>query len=124
MFRVASDPAKNRLYITVSGHLEGPERQEAMRAIMAEASKLAPGFDIVSDISELHASDQEGFKDFLRTKSALKLRGAGKVIRVVKIPLSRIQVERISAAAGYEADTADSVEEADRRLDALREPPS
>jgi hypothetical protein len=118
MFEVHSDPDRNRLYLTLSGHLDGVERQAVMKAIMAEAGKLAPGFDLVSDISGLHASDQEGFKDFLRAKSGLKLKGVGRVIRVVKIPISRMQVERISEAAGYEAESVTSVEEADRRLDA------
>ena len=47
------------------------------------------------------------------------MKGVGPVIRVVKIPLSRIQLERISEAAGSEAEHAESVEEADRRLDDL-----
>lgn len=118
MFRVTSDATKNRLHITLAGYLEGPERQEALKAIMAEAGKLAPGSDVINDISALHASNKEGFKDLLRAKSALKLKGVGHIIRVVKIPLSHMQIERISKAAGYEADSAESIEEADRRLDA------
>ncbi len=125
MFQVTSDSGKNRLYITLAGHLEGAERQTAIQSILGEAAKLAPGFDVVTDISELHPSDQEGFKDFLRAKSALKLKGVGQVIRVVKIPLSRIQVARITEEAGYEAEQVDSLVEANRRLDALRGvPPS
>ena len=120
MFQVTSDPHRNRLYIILAGHLESEERQAAMRAVMTEAGKLAPGFDVVTDISALHATDQEGFKDFLRAKSSLKLKGVGKVVRVVKIPLSRIQLARISEAAGYHADHVDSIEEADRQLDELR----
>lgn len=120
MFRVTSDPERNRLYITLAGHLEGVERLEVTKAIMAEAAKLDPRFDVVTDITALHASDQEGFKDLLRARSALKLKGVGHVIRVVKIPLSRIQMERVSEAAGYQDESVDSVEEADLRLDALK----
>ena len=119
MFDVRIDSDRNRLYITLGGHMEGPERQSAMKEALAEAGKLAPGFGVVTDISSLHATDQEGFRDFLRAKSALRMKGVGPVIRVVKIPLSRIQLERISEAAGYEAEQAESVEEADQRLDAL-----
>ena len=125
MFQVRSDSAKNRLYITLGGHMVGPERQEATRAIMAEAGKLSAGFDIVTDIRELHATDPQGFKDFLRARSTLKLKGVGHIIRVTRIPLSRIQLERISAEAGYDSDRADSLEEADQRLDDLQtQPPS
>jgi len=120
VFTVRSDMERNRLYITLVGHMEGPERQAATKALMAEAAKLAPGFDVVSDISALHATNEEGFKDLLRAKAALKLKGAGHVIRVVKIPLSRIQLARVSEAAGYHTDQVDSLEEADRRLDELR----
>jgi hypothetical protein len=120
VFEVHSDATRNRLYITLAGHLEGPEREKAMEAIMAEAAKLARGFDVVTDISDLHATNQDGFKDLLRAKSSLKLKGVGNIIRVVKIPLSRIQVERVSEGAGYETESVDSLHEADRRLDELR----
>lgn len=120
MFTVTSDPGRNRLYITLVGHMEGPERQAATRALMAEVAKLDPGFDVVSDISALHPTNEEGFKDLLRVKATLKLRGVGHIIRVTKIPLSRIQFERISETAGYESECVNSVEEADRRLDELR----
>ena len=119
MFSVTSDPARNRLYITLAGHLEGPERQAAMKAIMAEAATLTPGFGVVTDISTLHASDQDGFKDLLRIKSSLKLRGVGPIIRVVKLPISRIQVERVSEEGGYQSEGVTSLEAADRRLDEL-----
>ena len=121
MFSVRSDPARNRLYITLSGYLEGPERQAAMKAILAEAVKLTEGFDLVTDISTLHASNEAGFKDFLRAKSGLRMKGVGQVIRVVKIVLSRLQVAPITEAAGYESEYVDSLEAADRRLDELRE---
>ena len=121
MFSVRSDPARNRLYITLSGYLEGPERQAAMKALLAEALKLTEGFDLVTDISTLHASNEAGFKDFLRAKSGLRMKGVGQVIRVVKIVLSRLQVARITEAAGYESEYVDSLEAADRRLDELRE---
>jgi hypothetical protein len=120
MFRVTSSPEKNRLYTTLAGYLEATERQEAMKAILAEAGGLSPSFDVVTDISALHASNSEGFKDFLRTKSALKLKGADRIIRVVKIPLSRIQVERITQSSEDHATHAATVAEADLQLDAYR----
>lgn len=120
MSSVTSDPSRNRLYITLAGHMSPADRQEITKAIMAEVAKLTQGFDIVTDITALHASDQEGFKDLMRARSALKLKGVGHVIRVVKIPLSRIQMERVSESAGYEDESVDSLEAADRRLDELK----
>ncbi len=121
MFSVRSDPRRNRLYITLAGHLEAPERQAAMKAILAETAQLSEGFDVVTDISALHPSDEEGFKDLLRVKSGLRMKGAGNIIRVVKIALTRLQVARITEGAGYDSEYVDSLEEADRRLDELRE---
>ncbi len=123
MFEVHSDLDRNRLYLTMAGRLDSAERQAIIKAILTEAGKLTQGFGVVSDISGLFASDQEGFKDFLRAKSGLKLKGAGLVVRVVKIPLSRIQAERISTEAGFEAVEVSSLEEADRWLDAAGEAP-
>lgn len=117
MFQVTSDPGKNRLYITLAGYLEAPERKAAMKAIVAEAGTLQPSFEVISDITALHPSNQEGFNDFLRTRAALKLKGLGRVIRVVKLPLSRLQLARISEAAGFDADEAGSLEAAERLLD-------
>ena len=120
MFTVTSDPARNRLYLTLAGHMEAPERKEATKALLAEVAKLTPGFDVVTDISALHATNEEGFRDLLRAKATLKLKGIGHTIRVVKIPLSRIQFERVSTNAGYESEYVSSIEEADQRLDELR----
>ncbi|MBI1751156.1 MAG: hypothetical protein HY014_12625 [Acidobacteria bacterium] len=120
MYTVTSNPEQNRLYITLAGHMEGLERQAASKALIAEAAKLSPGFDVVTDISALHATNEEGFKDLLRVKATLKLKGVGHIIRVVRIPLSHLQFERITQQAGYESEYVNSVEEADRRLDELR----
>lgn len=116
MFQVTSDLDKNRLYITLAGYLEEPERKAAMKAIVAEAGTLQPGFDVISDITALHPSNQEGFNDLLRTRSALKLKGVSRVVRVVKLPVSRIQLARVSEAAGYVAEEVDSLEAAERLL--------
>lgn len=118
MFQITSNTAKNRLYITVAGYLEEPERKAAMKALVAEAGTLQPGFDVISDITGLHPSNQAGFNDFLRARSALKLKGLGRVVRVVGIPLSRIQLTRISEEAGFAADQVESLEAAEALLDA------
>lgn len=120
MFTVTSNLERNRLYLTLAGHIEMVERREATKALLAEVAKLTPGFDVVTDISALHATNEDGLKDLLRAKATLKLKGIGHTIRVVKIPLSRIQFERVSSNAGYESEYVNSVEEADRRLDELR----
>ncbi|MDR3671848.1 MAG: hypothetical protein P4L36_13455 [Holophaga sp.] len=123
MFQVAANPEKNRLYVTLEGHLEAAERMAAGKAILAAINQLQPGFDIVNDLSGLHPTDAEGLKDLRRIQAAARIKGVRCVIRIVKIPLSRLQFERTSQEAGLDSEVAGSVEEADRRLDAMGPPP-
>jgi hypothetical protein len=119
MFQVTANPEKNRLYVTLEGHLEPPERVEAGKAFMAAIGQLQPGFDIVDDLTGLRPTDSEGLKDLRRLLAAAKIKGVRSVIRIVRIPLSRIQVERVSDEVGLESETAASLQEADERLDAM-----
>ena len=119
MFQVTASPEKNRLYVTLEGHLEPPERAAAGKAFMAAISQLRPGFDIVNDLTGLHPTDTEGLKDLRRLQAAAKIKGVRRVIRIAKIPLSRLQVERISEEVGLESETAASLQEADERLDTM-----
>jgi len=124
MFQVTASPEKNRLYVTLEGHLEPAERAEAGKAFLAAIGQLRPGFDIVDDVSGLHPTDTEGLKDLRRFQAAAKIKGVRCVVRIARIPLSRLQVERISDEVGLESETVASLEEADRRLDALGPAPA
>lgn len=117
MFKITADPEKNRLLILLAGHLEETERREVTLAVLAEVAKLEPGFAVINDISGLHATDREGLKELARMQSALKLKGARRMIRIVKIPLSRIQFERTSLHSQVQVETALSIDEAVRLLD-------
>jgi hypothetical protein len=119
MFQVTADPEKNRLYVTLEGHLEPAERLAASKAILVAIGQLRPGFDLVNNVSELHPTDTEGLNDLLRIQAAIKIKGVRSVIRIAKIPLTRLQVERTAERSGLEGDTAATVQEADERLDAL-----
>lgn len=123
MFLVSSDTARNRLYITLIGYLEAAERQEATKQVMAEAAKLEAGFDIVTDIRGLHATNKEGIRDLLRLRAALKLKGVGHIIRVVQIPLSAIQMQRATEEAGFQSEQVATLDAANRRLDELKAQP-
>ena len=124
MFQVTVNPEKNRLYVLLEGHLGAPERKEAARAVMAAIGQLRHGFDIVHDLTRLHPTDADGLRDLVRLQTAAKLKGLRSVIRIVQIPLSRIQLERIAAETGWAFETAASLGEADARLDALGPAPA
>jgi hypothetical protein len=119
MFQVTANPEKNRLYVTLDGHLEASERDAAGKAFMAAIGKLRHGFDIVHDMSGLHPTDADGLKYLVRIQTAAKLKGLRTVIRIERIPLSRLQLQRIAKETGWVFETAASIEEADARLDAL-----
>ena len=119
MFDVSVNPEKNRLYVTLFGHLEANERAELINAFLLAMRKLQPGFDIINNMSGLAPTEAEGLKDLARVQAAARLRGVRHVIRVVRIPLSRIQLDRLAKETGWEYEIAHSVEEAEARLDAL-----
>jgi len=119
MFEVTADPEKNRLYVTLRGHLEPPERKEAAKAVVAAIGQLHSGFDIVHDLAGLHPTDPDGLRELVRVQSAAKIKGLRSVVRVVRIPLARLQLERMARETGWTFTTVDSREEADCQLDAL-----
>jgi hypothetical protein len=119
MFQVTANPEKNRLYVTLEGHLEPSERDAAGKAFMAAIGELRHGFDIVHDMSGLHPTDADGLKYLVRIQTAAKLKGLRTVLRIERIPLSRLQLQRIAKETGWAFESAVSIEEADARLDAL-----
>jgi len=86
--------------------------------------RLAPGFDIVSDITDLRPTDTEGLKLLVRIQAAAKVKGARCVVRISRIPLSRLQFERMATQTGLAFEPALTLEEADARLDALGPAPA
>ena len=119
MFQVTVNAEKNRLYVALEGHLGAQERKDAAKAVVGAIGQLRHGFDIVHDMTRLHPTDADGLKDLVRLQTAAKLKGLRSVIRIVQIPLSRIQLERKATETGWAFETAADLAEADARLDAL-----
>ncbi len=116
-FWTRADIGKNRLYIVLQGFFVETEAREAADVTIAEAKKLRPGFDIINDISTVKATSEQGVLELLRCQVFLKERGMGRVIRVVpELTVGSLQIARTSKQAGYEADTARSIEEAEEML--------
>jgi hypothetical protein len=120
MFQVTTDLEKNRLYVTLGGHLSQGERMEAANAFIIALRTLQPAFDILTDMSTLHPTDGEGLKELGRLQAAAKLRGVRHVVRVVKIPLSRQQLGRAADESDWAFETVSTLEEAEALLDALK----
>jgi hypothetical protein len=119
MFQVTTNLEKNRLYVTLGGHLSQGERMEAANAFLVALRTLQPAFDILTDISTLYPTDGEGLKELGRLQAAAKLRGVRHVVRVVKIPLSHYQLGRAADEIDWDFETVSTLEEAEALLDAL-----
>ena len=117
MLHVYSNYQKNSLYITLAGHFEpGEVRSAAAEAILKEVAKLRPGFDLITDIRQFHPTDQDGVTIMQQVARSLLDLGMGRCVRVTGIPLSALQMERVSEAVGYEPVHAYSLEEAEKLL--------
>lgn len=116
MYSVRSDLSKNRLYIKLSGHMEKSEVAMAADKVIEEAKKLRPGFATINDISDFKPASQDATTELQRAQAFLKQAGTSRVIRILgESTIANLQLNR---TGGYKADTADSIAEADRLLDA------
>lgn len=115
---VRADTAKNRLYITLRGFLTDSEVKAAADTVIAEASKLRPGFDAINDITTFEPVSPEGTAEMVRAQQFVKTHGVRRIIRIQPQPsLGGLQLRRKAKEIGYEADTATSIEEAEKLLD-------
>lgn len=122
MFKVRADPGKDRLYITLSGHLEEEERGRVVEAITQEVSKLSPGFDLINDISEALPTDAQGLDQLTRVQKLLVEAGLRHVVRITRMLITELQLERVSKDSGYRSIHLPSLEKAEQLLDSFRTP--
>lgn len=120
-YRIYADVAKNRLYLILSGFFTDDEVNIAADLTIAEIKKLKPGFTIINDISHFKAATQTGAANIKRAQVFANERGAKRVIRVVgkdaaASAIAAMQFDRTSKQAGYSADIAATVEDAEKLL--------
>jgi hypothetical protein len=117
-FEVYAKPEKNRLYIKFVGVFNAEEMAAAIPKLNSVVKDLKPGFTVVSDISEYKPSSQETAEQISRGSDNLVKKGMKKLIRVVgESAVAQMQFKRTAQAGGIQADTATSVEEAEKLLD-------
>jgi hypothetical protein len=122
MYRNRVDTLKNRMYVMFKDKMEVAEIRAACADILQEAKRLKSGFGIISDIGEFFPATEEGRLVLQETMKTLKKeKGMGQVVRVVKASaqITVNQWQRSSRAAGYQAEQAPSVAEADTLMDQL-----
>ncbi len=116
--KVWIDKDKNRLYIKLEGLFEYEEAKEAVDRVISESNKLKPGFDIINDILNFKPVSQEAGEQVLRAQKHVVQKGANRIIRIVdKKTITNLQFNRRSKEAGYIAEVASSIKEAEKMLD-------
>lgn len=115
-YEIRADVARNRLYVVAEGFLTEEENKASADQTIEEMNKLKPGFDIISDTSTMKAATQEGIKEWDRLYQALADKGYRRSIGVIQDNITRMQVQRKSAEAGFKQEYAASVEEAELML--------
>lgn len=115
---IRADIARNRLYLVLDGFFQDDELVKAADKCISEGAKLKPGFDVINDISNFKPASPKGAEEIKRAQIFIKQNGVKRVIRVVgEAVLAQAQFDRQSKGAGYSADTAATLADAERILD-------
>jgi hypothetical protein len=93
--------------------------EETIKDLKAAVAQLKPGFDVITDISDYKTAKPEIAQAIQRMQVYLKESGMRRVVRIVSDQnvITKMQFKRTSDSAGYAAEMATSVEEADALLD-------
>jgi hypothetical protein len=115
---IRADVAKNRLYLVLIGFFQDDEVQVASDKCIAEATKLKAGFDVINDISQFKPASPKGADEIKRAQLFVKQHGVKRVIRIVgDAVITQAQFSRQEKEAGYNADTAATLADAEKILD-------
>ena len=115
---IRADVAKNRLYLVLIGFFQDDEVKVASDKCIAEATKLKAGFDVINDISQFKPASPKGADEIKRAQLFVKQHGVKRVIRIVgDAVITQAQFSRQEKEAGYNADTAATLADAEKILD-------
>ena len=114
---IRADVSKNRIYLVLAGFFNDEEMKKAADQAIQEVKKLKPGFAVINDISKFKPTTPQGAEEMKRAQEFVQTAGVGRVIRIVESAvLTEMQFARTSRAAGYTAETAASIQEAEAML--------
>ena len=116
---IRADALKNRLYLRLAGMMSDEDAKKVADKILAELSKLKPGFAVINDISELKPASEAASEQLRRAQAASVKAGIKRVIRVMgKQSITNMQWNRtLRDTQGINAEVVGSLEEAERLLD-------
>ncbi len=119
MFKVNSDPSKNRLYITLE-KLEETIIKPILNDLSNHVDNLSSGFTCLVDIRNMSYEEHADGAEYVEIiQGALRDAGMKKVVRVVdndNLDSQEAMNER-SSTLGYTGEAAFSIEDAEKLLD-------
>mgnify|MGYP000722411504 CR=1 FL=1 len=118
-YEIRADERTNTLYLSFSGSLEEHRMEVAAEETLAAADQLDSGFAIINDISTFRPPSPEAATPIKEAQQRLKEMDIGNVVRVVGDDTSAVvqnAFQRRSRKAGYEGQTAATVQAAERQL--------
>jgi len=118
-YDIRANPAKNRLYLKLSGMMSDDDAKKVHDTILAEIRKLKPGWAVINDISELKPTSEKASEYLRAAQQASTKAGVKRIVRVVgKQAITNLQWNRTLAdAQGTRADQAATVADAEKLLD-------
>jgi hypothetical protein len=116
MHRAEIDQEHNRLVLRWVDSLNVTEIDQLQWEIAALLPQLQPGFDCVSDISNMRPSSQHVAERIEKLQEFLHRAGMRRVVRIVGrgggAQIASEQMDRTAAAAGYTTVHVDTEEQA------------
>ncbi len=118
MFKVTANTELNRLYISISGHIEMGEAKNIVQAVGRESKLLKTGFDVINDLSNYKFGNPSAGRLLQGAIKYLQARGVNRVIRVVgKSKIALIQFARFTQIfSNYKTIYVPTMEEAEKKL--------
>jgi hypothetical protein len=116
---IRADVPRNRLYMRLTGFMTEADARRVADTLIAEYEKLRPGFVIINDIRDLKPTTPAASEQMRRAQEAAVKHGFSRAIRVIGDQvITHMQWSRtLKAAHGRDAETAATMEEAERLLD-------
>lgn len=119
--KVKIDIVKNRLYLNISGEMSKRELEKVYTEVRFCVADLQPSFNVIADYSKSNLIKLNGISTYRKLMNYLINHRVGEVVRVVdgKSILYKQVTNLTSRICGYKPSYANSLEEAEKILDAL-----
>jgi len=118
MHEARTDQSKNQLYITLGGFSSVDQVGQTVQEVKQAVQNLKPGFDVITDVSTYRPARPEVATAIQQMQLFLRQAGMRRVVRVLSSSaIASMQFSRLGKEAGYEAEHAASVAEAEKLLE-------